>query len=58
MRLLVESHAMPRRNNRDKRYEPKELDINQLTNGYDNNSSKPRRKRKDKFDKKIYKEDE
>ncbi len=47
---------MPRKNNRDKRYEPRELDLNQIMYGYESDSkvSKPRRKRKDKNDKKIY----
>ncbi len=49
---------MPRKNKRDKRFEPRELNINELTYGYENNSSKPRRKRKDKFDKQIYKDNE
>lgn len=45
---------MPRRNNRDKRFDPKdEDDLNQKINGY---SNKPKRKRKDKSDKQIYRE--
>lgn len=54
---------MPRRNNRDRRFEPKEYGSNTghfqmseedtpVRNG------KPRRKRKDKWDKKIYTEGE
>jgi hypothetical protein len=50
---------MPRRNNRDKRYDPKEYDNN---NGsyFDTDSSvkKPSRKRKSKSDKKAYNRDE
>jgi hypothetical protein len=50
---------MPRRNKRDKRYEPKEYETN---NGsyYDvpSQKQKPIRRRKGKWDKSIYKEAE
>lgn len=52
---------MPRRNNRDKRYDPKDYDNQNgsyFESGNDNSKSKPRRKRKDKGDKKIYRQDD
>lgn len=47
---------MPRKNRRDKRYEPREYDVNRLKDSYLEQPAKPRRKRKDKFDKKIYRQ--
>lgn len=50
---------MPRRNNRDKRFDPRELNINELSYGYgDDNNKKPvrRKRRKDKYDKEIYRD--
>lgn len=51
---------MPRRNNRDRRFEPREYDTNSKDSYYDTPSQKgkPVRRRKGKFDKRIYKEDE
>jgi hypothetical protein len=46
---------VPRRNNRDKRYDPKDYDNNSGGQNYAT-PSKPKRKRKDKNDKKIYRE--
>lgn len=50
---------MPRRNNRDKRFEPREYDNNRGSN-FDSSTDakKPKRKRKDKYDKSIYRETE
>lgn len=50
---------MPRRNNRDRRFDPKEYDSNSKDHLYDTPStkSKPVRRRKGKFDKRIYKEE-
>lgn len=50
---------MPRRNNRDKRYEPREYDENRIREHFfDTPVNKPRRKRKDKWDKSIYKQED
>lgn len=53
---------MPRRNNRDRRLiEPKDyssLNQTQYDQSSENSKSKPVRRRKGKWDKKIYKEDE
>jgi hypothetical protein len=47
---------VPRRNNRDKRFDPKDSDeSNQRESGY-SQATKPKRKRKDKGDKNIYRE--